>query len=547
MMNLKKVVRRRFLSMIVFIVSIMPAGMMAQTVQDDFEGTDGITTWYGDNCGMNTNYSNPYQEGINNSATVLRYEDTGGQYANVRFDIAGYFDLATRNTFAFKIYVPSASLTGGQANQVSLKLQNATLAQPWTTQTEIIKSVSLDQWQEVIFNFDNDTYINLDADSAPPDQRTDLDRVVIQVNGENNYDQVLAYIDDLDFYETVSSDPVFDELVWSDEFEGNGPIDSDKWFHQTQLPNGESWYNNEIQHYTDRVDNSSVSDGVLKLVAKKETFSDQGQTKQYTSARLNSKFAFTHGKVEIKAKLPSGIGTWPALWMLGKNINENGGYWDGQGYGTTSWPACGEIDIMEHWGDNQNYIQSAMHTPSSFGDTSDKGGQTIPTVSAQFHIYTVEWSAEKIVFSVDGTEHYTYSPEDKNANTWPFDAEQYLLFNVAIQPTIDPGFTESTMEVDYIRVYQESTLSDVETTIERPVKTYPNPVKQELHIKQQDLNNEIIGLQVAQVNGRVVEQRVVAAGRNDLTLDTSMLAQGLYFVKLRFSDNKTNTFKFIKE
>ncbi len=101
------------------------------------------------------------------------------------------------------------------------------------------------------------------------------------------------------------------QLVWSDEFDGNGAINSTKWFHQTQLPLGGSWYNGEVQHYTDRIDNSYVSNGTLKIVAKEETYTDQGYTKEYTSARLNSKYAFTYGKVEIKAKLPQGAGTVP--------------------------------------------------------------------------------------------------------------------------------------------------------------------------------------------------------------------------------------------
>ena len=169
----------------------------------------------------------------------------------------------------------------------------------------------------------------------------------------------------------------------------------------------------EIQHYTNRTDNSYVSNGTLKIVAKKETYTNQGHTKQYTSARLNSKYAFRYGRVEIKAKLPKGVGTWPAIWMLGKNINEPGAYWQTKGFGTTSWPACGEVDIMEHWGSNQNYVQSAIHTPSSYGGTVNLGGQNISTASSQFHIYTIDWSEEKMVFSVDGNVHYTYNPAQK--------------------------------------------------------------------------------------------------------------------------------------
>ena len=242
-------------------------------------------------------------------------------------------------------------------------------------------------------------------------------------------------------------------LVWSDEFNGSGAVDNSKWHHQTQLPDGNNWYNGEVQHYTNLVTNSYQNSGALNLMAKKETFTDQGVTKQYTSARLNSKFAFKYGKVEVRAKLPSGVGTWPAIWMLGKNIIEPGGFWSGT-YGTAYWPACGEVDIMEHWGSNQNYVQSAMHTPSSYGGTVNLGGQTIATASSAYHIYTLVWTAEKMEFAVDGVIHYTYNPPVKNASTWPFDAPQYLLLNFAIQGNIEGGFTEDAMEVDYVRVYQ---------------------------------------------------------------------------------------------
>lgn len=252
-------------------------------------------------------------------------------------------------------------------------------------------------------------------------------------------------------------------LVWSDEFNDDGStyisgvdnaIDASKWFHQTKLPNGSSWYNGEIQHYTNRTVNSYVSDGTLKIVAKKESFKDQGRTKQYTSARLNSKFAFTYGTIEVKAKLPVGIGTWPAIWTLGKNISEPGAYWQQQGHGTTTWPACGEIDIMEHWGSNQNYVQSALHTPSSSGNTQNHGGRRISTVSSEFHVYKLEWTADKMTFSVDDYVHYIYNPSAKNASTWPFNAQQYLLLNIAIEPSIASSFTSSAMEIDYIRIYQ---------------------------------------------------------------------------------------------
>lgn len=251
------------------------------------------------------------------------------------------------------------------------------------------------------------------------------------------------------------SNTKFDKLVWSDEFNENGTINSEKWFHQTQLPSGGDWYGGLINHYTNRIENSYVKEGFLNIVAKKETFNDQGEIKEYTSARLNSKLAFTYGRVEVRAKLPTGIGTWPAIWMLSKNIDEPGAYWQKQGYGTTYWPVCGEVDILEHWGKKQNHIQSAVHTAASAGDdVVNLGGQVLENVSNQFHTYSMAWSEEKIVFSVDGVVHYTYNPPIKNSETWPFTTDQYILLNIAIEPDIDPSFEESAMVVDYIRVYQ---------------------------------------------------------------------------------------------
>ncbi len=258
-------------------------------------------------------------------------------------------------------------------------------------------------------------------------------------------------------------DVVYNDLVWSDEFETNGAINANNWHHQTQLPNGGSWFNGEVQHYTNELANSSVNDGFLKIKAIKEPYTNQGVTKQYTSARLNSKFAFLYGRVDIRAKIPTNQGTWPALWMLGKNVNEDGGFFDAQ-FGTTGWPACGEIDIMEH-GITQSqpagYVQSAIHTPSSFGNTVNHGGTIASNLGNDFHVYSVNWSPSQITFLLDGVAFYTYNPAIKNANTWPFDAEQYILLNIAmggVAGTIPASFTEASMEIDYVRVYQNTTV-----------------------------------------------------------------------------------------
>ncbi len=529
----------------ILLLSFCPIAQ-ANVVFDDFEGNGTIDTWEGDDCEINSTLSNPFPQGINSSTTVLEYHDVGGQYANIRFDVNNNFELISNATFSFKIYVPSNGLTGNEPNQVSLKLQDGTINEPWTTQSEVIKSITLDQWQTVTFNFKTDNYININGGLPPPTERFDFNRVLIQVNGENNNSEVLAYIDDFNYDGIIPVDQVFNDLIWSDEFDDDGAINSSKWFHQTQLPDGGSWYNNEIQHYTDRLENTFVENGTLNVVAKKETFTDQGYTKQYTSARLNSKFSFKYGKVEIRAKLPSGVGTWPALWMLGKNINEDGAYWDNQGFGTTGWPACGEIDIMEHWGSNQNFVQSATHTPSSFGNTENHGGQTIPTASDEFHIYTLEWTEEKLIFKVDNVVHYIYFPEVKNASTWPFDAEQYLIFNVAIQPSIASNFSESAMVVDYVRVYQNNTTSTKEISGSNSLSYYPNPVYNELNIKLDKSDQQNLRVRIFSIDGILVKEMNLPINDSVVQINNlGELSKGMYLVNFKI-ENKDYSIKFIK-
>lgn len=261
-------------------------------------------------------------------------------------------------------------------------------------------------------------------------------------------------------------DVVYSNLVWSDEFDTNGAVNATKWYHQTQLPAGGSWFNNEVQHYTNQLTNSSVNAGFLNIVAKKEPYTDQGITKQYTSARLNSKFAFLYGRVDIRAKVPTNQGTWPALWMLGKNVNEDGAFFDSN-FGTTDWPACGEIDIMEHGitpSQPTNYVQSALHTPSSFGNTTNIGGTIANNLGTNYHVYSMNWSPYQITFLLDGVAYYTYNPAIKTPSNWPFNSEQYLLLNIAmggIAGTIPSNFTQTSMQVDYVRVYQ-NTLVDTQ-------------------------------------------------------------------------------------
>ncbi len=275
-------------------------------------------------------------------------------------------------------------------------------------------------------------------------------------SGTNTYPVlVFAYSSSGESVNTTQSVTVFREgarfstLAFADEFDTDGPVASETWTSETFPPNNGSWFNGEKQHYTDRTDNAYISDGTLKIVAKKEQYTFAGSTKSYTSARLLSKFSFTYGRIDIRAKLPSGEGTWPALWTLGSNITSVG------------WPACGEIDIMEHWGHNPTKVSSAIHTVACSGvngcPTVKVGEISLPAYATEFHVYSAEWTEESIKFYIDEELLYTYNPATKTADNWPFTQDQFIILNVAMGGSwfnIDPDFTESEMEIDYVRVYQ---------------------------------------------------------------------------------------------
>jgi hypothetical protein len=230
-----------------------------------------------------------------------------------------------------------------------------------------------------------------------------------------------------------------DVLVWAEEFDTDGAPCDGNWSYDVGTGNN-GWGNEEVQYYTDRAENIIVENGVLKITAKAESFAGQ----EYTSARINSKdkFEFEYGRVEARAKLPTGGGTWPAMWMLGADFETN------------PWPAAGEIDFMEHVGNDQDVIFSSLHWPANFGANAITESTVVPGASDEFHIYEVIWNPQQIIFSVDGVVYHVFQ---NNAN-YPFNKDFFLILNVAMGGTfggtIDPGFVESTMEIDYVRVYQ---------------------------------------------------------------------------------------------
>jgi len=233
--------------------------------------------------------------------------------------------------------------------------------------------------------------------------------------------------------------PTKQTLVWSDEFDKNGAPDPTKWGYD--IGTGASgWGNNELQYYTNRVENAVVENGFLKIKAIKENYSGSA----YTSARLLSKgkYEFKYGTVEVRAKVPAAVGTWPAVWMLGAD------------FATVGWPTCGETDILEHRGSELNTIVAALHYPGRSGGNPVKGQTVIQNASTEFHVYKFDWTSTSMQFFVDGNLFHTVA----NNASIPYNKNFFFLVNLAMGGgfggPVDPAFTNASFEVDYIRVYK---------------------------------------------------------------------------------------------
>ena len=239
--------------------------------------------------------------------------------------------------------------------------------------------------------------------------------------------------------------------IWADEFNYNGLPNSAKWSYDIGdgCPNVCGWGNNELQYYTDASKNARVENGHLIIEAHRE---DIGK-KKYSSTRLVSrnKGDWKYGRIEVRAKLPTGLGTWPAIWMLPTD-------WE---YG--GWPESGEIDIMEHVGYSPDTIFGTVHTKAynHLLGTHKAGEVYLPDAESTFHVYAVNWTAEQLDFYVDDNKYFTFRNEHKTFNEFPFDKKFHLIMNIAVggnwggKHGVAEDIWPQRMEVDYVRVYKD--------------------------------------------------------------------------------------------
>ncbi|MCP5521498.1 MAG: glycoside hydrolase family 16 protein [Verrucomicrobiales bacterium] len=253
------------------------------------------------------------------------------------------------------------------------------------------------------------------------------------------------------------------KLVWADEFSEDGAPNPARWGYEHGFVR-----NQELQYYTEaKPENARVEDGMLVIESHQAHLPNPGfradasprrwqqrrEFAEYTSASLTTRgtASWTYGRIEVRAKVPAGRGTWPAIWMLGTNIGEVG------------WPACGEIDILEHVGHEPGVAFANVHTRGHNHMRGNGRGSRLelPTATTEFHVYAVEWTHEKMDFLVDGQKFFSLKNDGTGVDSWPFDAPQYLILNLAIGGSwggakgVDATAFPQRFLIDYVRVYQQ--------------------------------------------------------------------------------------------
>jgi len=315
----------------------------------------------------------------------------------------------------------------------------------------------------------------------------------------------------------------FNALVWSDEFDYTGLPAASKW---TCEEGGNGWGNNELQYYTmNRTQNARVENGILIIEALKENYNG----KEYTSARLVStnKGDWLYGRIEARAKLAGGKGTWPAIWMLPTD-------W---AYG--NWPLSGEIDIMEHVGYDPAHIFGTAHTAVYNSPMGTQKGSSVTGSDWEtaFHVYAIEWSPTKVVFIVDDTRYYTFNNEG-GWEKWPFDKRFHFIMNLAVGGSwggaqgVDPSIFPRRMEIDYVRVYQTADLK-----ITGPAYMEPGQTAKYLATRFTDATYDWQIPSDAQITA--------GAGTSEITVKWGML-EGDISCKVIIGGNEITTANFVK-
>jgi len=314
-------------------------------------------------------------------------------------------------------------------------------------------------------------------------------------------------------------------MVWSDEFEST-TLDNSKWNFDI---GGNGWGNNEAQYYTNSPTNLSITGGEVTITAREEQFG----TNAYTSSKIISKglFDVKFGKIEARIKCPMGKGIWPAFWMLGTNIDQ------------VSWPACGEIDVMEHI-NNDTKINGTAHW-DNVGHVYMGGISTLD--AAQYHIYAAEWTSTNIKWFADGNLYYQLNINNGINGTNEFQLPFYLILNLAVGGDW-PGYPDATtvfpaeMKIDYVRVYKDQLEASISENELGNISVSPNPTSGKLTIENSS-ESKLIAYKVFSLDGKLKQNATLEIHQKEI--DLSKLENGVYFLKFTNELHHESTQKII--
>lgn len=369
---------------------------------------------------------------ISTTAEITVQEDDADKIVQLTFQLTGE---NTTNAIVSFAAVPGTAVVGDDYQLVNT---GKLLFAPGETTATIDIKIVADEVKEPREQLQIKLY-------NPLNTRVESELITINIEDDDNNAAGLAI--PTSGYTTPTSYPGY-SLVWSDEFDG-AELNTANWTYEMGdgCPGNCGWGNNELEYY--RTENTTLVEGNLVITAKKQSFGG----KEYTSSRLitKGKQQFKFGRIDIRAALPKGKGVWPALWMLGSNIDAVG------------WPACGEIDIMELTGDLPNRVLSTVHFGQNLGSHQYKsqskylsGGDDF---NKEFHVFSMNWKADIIEFMIDDEVYHTITPASLNGAPYPFNKNFFFIFNVAVGGNLPGNPDNSTafpqwMIVDYVRVFQ---------------------------------------------------------------------------------------------
>ncbi len=477
----------------------------SQTLPIDFETTTSWSVFAGASF---STVSNPYIDSENPSSKVGRMIKGAGQnWAGAYLTLESSMDFLNNDVFSIKVRSSKFN------TKLLLKVENSSNGN--INYEKEVTMTKYNEWETLTFDF-----------SQIPNEI--YDRIVlifdlgVTGNGSSSF---TYYVDDITLYSLNGPPEPCDSnltgnvpsgsnyvLVWADEFTEDGELCYENWTYDLGT-GSQGWGNFEAQSYTNNSENVRKENGILKITAVKSGNS-------YTSARVKTKnlFDFTYGRIEIRAKLPSTAGTWPAVWLLGSNIDE------------VSWPQCGEIDVIEQFSNKQ----VNMSTAHWYSDGNAQYGLSVnnSTLTSSFNTFRLDWTPTSLKAYLNDSQYWVMSTN----NTMPFFDNFFLIANLALggnkgAGNIDPNFTEDSLEIDYIRVYQNSSgsvlLSETINGDDNFINYYIS--NGEWHLKS--LSSKINDIFIYDISGKLIEKRNV--GGKTVKINSKNLQNGMHFIRLR--------------